>query len=89
LQVPHPFAKIGQLIFGQEIAQQMYRTAVELSGKLNAADQFYAGRLRQRFRLFVPAERVVVGDPEDTDAAGNRLFDELAGRAGPIGLVSV
>ena len=47
--------------------------AVQLGGKLDAADQFEACRGGERHRLVVALERVVVGDAEGGHAGANAL----------------
>ena len=42
-----PVAELVQILFAEEISQQVDGVAVQLGGKLDAADQFEAGR-RQR-----------------------------------------
>ena len=63
--------------------------AVQLGGKLDAADQLEAGFGGQRHRLIVAFEGVVVGDAEDGDPGAKGFCYQLRGRTSAVGFVSV
>ena len=63
--------------------------AMQLGGKFDAADQFEARLGGRRQRLVVSLEGIVVRDAERGYAGANRLRDQLRGRTGAVGFVSV
>ena len=65
-------------LLAEKISQQVDRVAVQLGGKLDAADQFEAGCGGQRNRLIVALERVVIGDAESGHAGANGFADQVA-----------
>ena len=63
--------------------------AVQLGGKLDAANQFEAGFGRHRNRLIVSFEGVVVGDAEDRYPGAKGFRHKLRGRTAAVRFVSV
>ncbi len=94
LLVQHPRAEIVeavifQAVVVQEVAQQVHRMSVQFGGEFDSANQFHSGLRGGSARLIVAFESIVVRDAERSHAGANRLLNQLTGRTGAVGFVSV
>ena len=89
LLAENPVAELVQVLFVEEISQQVDRVAMELGGKLNTADQFEASVASDGECLVVTLESIVIGDAESGYAGATRFRHQLRGRTTSIRFVRV